>query len=90
MSEVQDTAKQRPPIPEVKRAILISAAFEQPTPTLHKFVGTRACVLPGPGGGRAYEFRFQCTETGFERRFGVVDRVTDAPVDLAPYDNGGN
>jgi hypothetical protein len=90
MNEVQDTAKARPPVPETKRALLISAAFEQPTPTPHKFVGTKACVLPGPGGGRAWEFKFQCCVTGFERRFGVVDRVVDAPVDMSPYDNGGN
>lgn len=77
------TNRPRPPSPETKLAHLTSDAFEAPTWTLHKFVKTQACVLAGPLGGPAYEFIYQCTQTGFQRRWGTVDRTVPIPeVDL--------
>jgi hypothetical protein len=81
----------RPPSPETKRALLPSVAFEYPTWTRHKFVEARPCVLPGACGGPAYEFIFQCCETGFERRWGVVERTVRIPEVDDPVDfEGGN
>lgn len=80
------TSDRPKPVPETKRATLMSIAFEHPTPTRHKFVEARPCVLPGAGGGPAYEFIYQCCETGFERRWGVVERTTPDKVDLDPDD----
>lgn len=83
MPDTEDVIASRPS-PETKKAWLPSVAFDYPTATMHKFVEARACVLQGAGGGPAYEFIFQCCETGFERRWGVVDRLTPHEVDLGP------
>lgn len=65
------------PKPETRRALLISAGVLRPTTTVHHYYETRACVLPGPGGGNAYEHIFKCFKTGAERRWGTVRSFDD-------------
>ncbi len=68
-------AKNKPPVPETLTAWLPSFGYGpgQPRVTLHKYVRTMECNLPGPDP-EAYSFEYRCTETGAERRWGVVSR----------------
>lgn len=61
------------PKPATRTAFLVSTGITIPTPTKHKYVETRECELLGPGGGPAYEFVFECQETGMQRRWGNAD-----------------
>ena len=65
---------QTPPAPDRRSAIIISAGIVRPQPTLHHYVQTRECELPGEYGGIAYEFLFRCSVTGAVRRYGAVER----------------
>lgn len=75
------------PKPETRSAILQSAGWPLSVRfTRHTYFETRACVVPfdpdvdpeeGPiavEGDEAWEFIFRCTESGEERRWGVVPR----------------
>lgn len=59
------------PRPQVRRAILRSAGYTDPTFTEHKYVETRLCTLDH-GDGEAYEHIFRCLITGAERRWGTA------------------
>lgn len=67
--------KIKPPVPETKIARLPSFGYGAGLPrwTIHKYVKTMECNLPGPDG-EAWEFVYRCEETGAERRWGVVDK----------------
>lgn len=67
----------KPPKPETRTALLANPALTQNRVTLHRFLETRECVLEGADGGPAWEFIFQCTVTGFERRWGTCRREDD-------------
>jgi hypothetical protein len=67
------------PKPATREAILISAGLTIPTPTKHRFVDSRLCELPGPGGGRAIEFIYECQETLMQRRWGTTFVPGDDP-----------
>lgn len=76
------------PVPETKRAILWNTALQRPT--RHRFVTTMECTVPqfhdddgNPvkdelgdpvGGGPAWEFIFECLESGEQRRWGLYPR----------------
>ena len=74
----------KPPKPETKTAILYNAAVQDFT--LHRFVEARPWLVPGVGGGQGFEFIFECTETGFERRWGYALNEPDA-VEIAEEGN---
>lgn len=63
------------PKPETLSAYLESAGYIKfRKMTLHTFVEARETVVEGPRGD-AWEFIYKCTETGAERRWGVVERI---------------
>lgn len=77
----------KPPRPETLKAKLVSVAIEKPTFTVHRYVETVAVIIEAPKIGdadsvrdvRGWAFVFECTETGFRRRYGIVDRTVDVP-----------
>lgn len=68
------TARSKFPRPETLVAILPSAGIKPETWTEHRYAETLECIVTGPGGGDAYEFMFECMETGVRRRWGTSDR----------------
>lgn len=87
LPDLDRRARTKYPKPETKRAKLISMGLTQPTFTPHRFVETRVCELPGPGGGLAYEFIFECMETSMQRRWGtqgVDDQDVMATFSVSP------
>ncbi|HEY6022487.1 MAG TPA: hypothetical protein VIY48_22275 [Candidatus Paceibacterota bacterium] len=65
--------KAKLPVPETRTAILQSYGYGPGAPrfTLHTYVKTLECYLPGDG--EAYELIFACSETKAERRWGTYD-----------------
>ncbi len=63
------------PKPETINAYLESAGYKRKKATLHIFVEARETTVEGPRGD-SWEFIFKCSETGVERRWGVIDRLT--------------
>lgn len=66
----------KPPKPETLRAVLPSFGYPpggRPRWTEHHFVEAREALVGGPNPD-AWEFVFECEETGAERRWGIVDR----------------
>lgn len=63
------------PIPETINALLPSLGYPDRRPTLHIYLEARETRVDGPRG-EAWEFIFKCSETGLERRWGIVDRFT--------------
>ncbi len=62
------------PVPQTLFAFLPSKGYPRPKATLHKFLETRECIISKTGTrADAYEFIFECTETGEERRWGCVN-----------------
>jgi hypothetical protein len=66
----------KPPKPQTLTAILPSfgSGAGRPRCTLHKYIATRECSVAGPDGD-AWEFIYECQETGVERRWGIEDRL---------------
>jgi hypothetical protein len=82
------------PKPETLRPILISVAFENPRPAQHRYVETVPCEFQSPHvedadkskDRRAWGFVLECLETGFRRRWGIVERTVDVPLEAYPID----
>ena len=68
-----------PPRPARKNVFLVSAGSKRAS--LHFFVETRPVTLAGHFGGPAWEFVYECSETGFQRRFGCEERTVRMPSD---------
>lgn len=68
-------SKSKLPVPETKTALLPSFGYGPGLPrvTRHTYTRTLECNLPSPDGD-AYEFMYQCEETGAERRWGTCER----------------
>lgn len=60
------------PSPETKEVLLVAPGASEAT--LHFWVETRECTLPGPDGA-AWEFIFECSKTGARQRYGCQDRA---------------
>lgn len=67
---------ERIPLPETRRAILMSDGTHRPT--VHVHVETRPCVVKNALGVSfpAYEHVFMCTRTNARRRWGVEPRAS--------------
>jgi hypothetical protein len=59
------------PKPETTSAYL---SLEKGRATLHHYLETREVEVDG----QAWEFIFKCVETGTERRWGLIERLTFA------------
>lgn len=62
------------PKPETINAYLESAGYKTRKATLHFFIEARETTVDGPRGD-AWEFIYKCSETGAERRWGIVERL---------------
>ncbi len=74
----------RPPNPMQRHPILVNADGEA---THHVFVETRPCTIParvGVPASDAWEFVYECSRTGQQRRWGLVERH------VAPWIAEGN
>lgn len=63
------------PEPETTSAYLVLENKKRAT--LHIYLETRETIVDGP----AWEYIFKCLETGVERRWGVIDRLTFKDMD---------
>lgn len=63
-------SKSNAPKPETLNAYLVNEKLERPT--LHVYLETRETETDGAG----WEHIFKCMETGIERRWGLVERLS--------------
>lgn len=61
------------PRPDTRIAMLPSQGYGRLKATRHVYVRTQTCQVPGPDPD-AWEHIFKCSETGEERRWGIVER----------------
>ncbi len=60
------------PKPETTTARLPSEGYSNGRTTAHFYFETRETDVDGP----AYEYIFKCSETGAERRWGLIERFS--------------
>lgn len=61
----------KPPVPQTVRAKLVSTGTTIPTYTWHRFIESQITNLEF-GDGEAWEFIYECEQTGARRRWGTA------------------